>query len=68
MAGPTRRQANQAKHWNGKQAEAQTPADHAAVWWDACRSVAYRAERNGDPKVWAELKTTLYEFFSRHSG
>ncbi|MFJ6775728.1 hypothetical protein ACIQOV_33045 [Kitasatospora sp. NPDC091257] len=68
MAASTRRQANQARHWNGKQADAQTAADRAAVWWDACRSVAHRAERSGDPKVWTELQNALHDFFRRHSG
>ncbi|MFJ2781549.1 hypothetical protein [Kitasatospora sp. NPDC087315] len=68
MAVTSRRAQNQAKHWNGKQADAQTSADRASVWFDACRSVAHRAEREGRPEVWTQLQHTLHDFFSRHSG
>lgn len=63
-----RRRANQAKHWNARQAAATTPAATVSVWFDASRMVATQAEKNGDPEVWLHLAKHLHDFYKRYAG
>jgi len=62
-----RRKENQAKFWNAKQAAATTPQERVAVWFDACRMLAVRAERNGDTSVSERLASHLHDFFRSNS-
>jgi hypothetical protein len=63
------RQKNQAAYWNGRQTAAANlgPAAVAAVWYDACRTVARQAEKNGNPEVWNNLASHLHDFFRAHT-
>lgn len=61
-----RAQANRARFWNEKLAAATTAEERATVWMNLCRSVAARAERDGDPKVWDDLAEHLHTFHNRH--
>jgi hypothetical protein len=61
-----RAQANRATFWNEKLAAATSPEERATVWMNLARSVAARAERDGDPSLWNALAETLQEFHSRH--
>ncbi|MFI8085847.1 hypothetical protein ACIF6L_34285 [Kitasatospora sp. NPDC086009] len=69
-AGPggSRRAQNKAKHWNAKQASATTPADRAAVWFDACRTLAAQAEKQGSVELFRKLEAQLHQFFLDHAG
>lgn len=62
-------QRNQAKHWNDRQAAAaERGPDHvAAVWWDACRMLARKAEKTGQSDVWSQLASHLHDFFRHHT-
>ncbi|WTX00951.1 hypothetical protein OG216_46850 (plasmid) [Streptomycetaceae bacterium NBC_01309] len=66
-AAEANRRRNRARHWNGRVASAQTDRDRAGVWYDASRTVAAQAERDGRPEVWADLVQTLHDFFQRHA-
>ncbi|MCX4885883.1 hypothetical protein [Streptomyces sp. NBC_00847] len=63
-------QRNQADHWNRRQAEAaeKGPDAVAAVWWDACRMLARKAEKAGTPDVWNQLASHLHDFYRHHTG
>ncbi|MYW04693.1 hypothetical protein GT354_41780 [Streptomyces sp. SID3343] len=61
-----RAQLNRAKFWNEKLAAAQSPEERATVWLNLARSVAARAERDGDTSVWDALAETAQEFHNRH--
>lgn len=62
-------QRNQAAHWNSRQAEAadKGPDAVAAVWWDACRMLARKAEKAGDTGVWNQLASHLHDFYRHHT-
>lgn len=62
-------QRNQAAHWNRRQEEAaERGPDHvAAVWWDACRMLARKDEKNGNTTVWDQLASHLHDFYRRHT-
>lgn len=66
-AAEANRRRNRAKHWNARVASAETDRDRAGVWYDASRTLASQAERDGHPEVWAELVQTLHGFFQRHT-
>lgn len=51
--GPT------SKHWAGKLAAAQTPAQHAAVEWDRIRAVVRDLPEQDQPKAWRDLLGVL---------
>jgi hypothetical protein len=67
QADEVRRRRNQAKHWNARQAAAKTPQEVVAVWYDACRTSARQAEKNGDPQCWAKLANALHDFYREHA-
>lgn len=62
-------QRNQAEHWNRRQAEAAAkgPDYVAAVWWDACRMLARKAQKTGDGDVWSGLASHLHDFYRHHT-
>ncbi|MFJ9551773.1 hypothetical protein [Streptomyces erythrochromogenes] len=65
----TRRQTqNRAKHWNARIAEATTEKERAGVWYDACRTLARQAEREGKPNVWPALTKALHDFYKNNGG
>ena len=66
MSRRTRAQ-NQARFWAERQGAAESPAEVAAIWFDACRMVARQSELAGKPEVWTKLATTLNDFFKSHS-
>lgn len=47
------------RHWAGKLAGAQTPAQHAAVEWDRIRAVVRGLPEQDQPKAWRELLGAL---------
>ncbi|MFJ3848322.1 hypothetical protein ACWDO6_20970 [Streptomyces sp. NPDC003674] len=67
MSTPRQTQ-NRAKHWNARIAEATTERERAGVWYDACRTLAIKAEREGRPEVWRKLTEELHDFFKRNGG
>ncbi|MCU1617400.1 MAG: sle2 [Frankiales bacterium] len=67
MSAADKRRLNQAAHWNARQAAATTPQEVVAVWFDACRMVARRSEKEGHPEVWPALASHLHDFFQRHA-
>jgi hypothetical protein len=66
-ADPARAQQNQADFWNPKVAAATTPEEVVAVWYDACRMVAKKSKRRGNPEVTNKLANLLHDFYQQHS-
>jgi formiminotetrahydrofolate cyclodeaminase len=62
-----RRRANQAAHWNARQAAATTPEEVVTVWFDACRMVAKQAANNGQPDAHSKLADHLHDFYKRYA-
>ncbi|MDT0614452.1 hypothetical protein ACPZ13_00645 [Streptomyces sp. IPPR8] len=63
-----RQTQNRAKFWNARVAEAQSDQERAGVWYDACRTLARQAERDGKPNLWPALTKTLHDFYKNHGG
>ncbi|MDG5807896.1 hypothetical protein P9869_35670 [Streptomyces ossamyceticus] len=61
----SRSQANQNKHFADRVAAARRPAARASVWWDRARSIAVKAEREGDEEAWNVLCRFL-ENYGQH--
>jgi hypothetical protein len=68
QAEAQRRRENQAAFWNEKQAKATSDKELAAVWHDACRMLAMRADKQGGPPLWGPLARHLHDFFQHHLG
>lgn len=64
-----KRLENQAKHYNGRQADAvqKGPMHVVALWFDASRMVAKNALEDGDPAVANALASHLHDFFKRYT-
>ncbi|MEQ4611510.1 hypothetical protein ABMX48_36870 [Streptomyces cavourensis] len=63
-----RQTQNRAKHWNARIAEARSNREQAGVWYDACRTLARQAERDGKPSLWPALTRVLHDFYKQHGG
>ncbi|QIB49498.1 hypothetical protein [Streptomyces aureoverticillatus] len=63
-----RQTQNRAKHWNARIAAATTDQERAGVWYDACRTLARQAERDGGPDLWRALTAHLHDFYKRNGG
>ncbi|MEW2085687.1 hypothetical protein [Streptomyces sp. NPDC005283] len=63
-----RQTQNRAKHWNARITEATTDQERAGVWYDACRTLARQAEREGRPDLWRALTKTLHDFYKHNGG
>lgn len=63
-----KQQKNRAEFWNEKQAKATTPEARAAIWYDACRMLARKAEKDGRPPLWDDVARHLHSFFQHHNG
>lgn len=63
------RLANQAKHYNARQAEAaqQGPMALLAFWYEVCRKQAKDGVENGDPTVANALASHLHDFYRAHT-
>ncbi|PNG18630.1 hypothetical protein [Streptomyces cahuitamycinicus] len=57
--------ANQNKHFGDRVAAARTPGARASIWWDKARSIAAKAERQGDEEAWNILCRFL-ENYAQH--
>ncbi|WP_032769733.1 hypothetical protein [Streptomyces sp. CNS654] len=68
MTTTPRQTQNRAKHWNGRVAEATTDQERAGVWYDACRTLARQAEREGKPSLWPALTQVLHDFYKNNGG
>ena len=64
-----KRLANQAKHYNARQAEAakQGPLALVAFWYEVCRKLAKDGVEAGDPTVANELASHLHDFYRAHT-
>lgn len=69
MNAAQNRQKNQAAYWNERQKAAALlgPSAVAAVWYDACRMTARKAEKNGSVDIWNALASHLHDFFQKHA-
>ncbi|ALC32318.1 hypothetical protein ACFY9H_31360 [Streptomyces bacillaris] len=63
-----RQTQNRAKHWNARIAEARSDQERAGVWYDACRTLARQAERDGKPSLWPALTRALHDFYKHNGG
>ncbi|MGW0607803.1 hypothetical protein [Streptomyces sp. NPDC002640] len=63
-----RQTQNRAKFWNARVAEARTDQERAGVWYDACRTLARQAERDGKPDLWSALTKALHDFYKNNGG
>ena len=64
-----RRIANQAAHYNAKQAKAaeQGPLYLVAFWLDVCRKLAKDGLDDGDPSLANKLSAHLNDFYRAHT-
>ncbi|MER6736534.1 MULTISPECIES: hypothetical protein [Streptomyces] len=63
-----RQTQNRANHWNARIQAAKSDQERAGVWYDACRTLARQAERDGKPDLWRALTATLHDFYKRNGG
>ncbi|MET8168860.1 hypothetical protein ABZT34_32195 [Streptomyces sp. NPDC005329] len=67
MSTPRQTQ-NRANHWNARIQTATTEKERAGVWYDAVRTLARQAERDGNPDLWRKLTATLHDFYKNNGG
>ena len=63
-----RQTQNRAKFWNERVGDAATDQERAGVWYDACRTLARQAEREGKPDLWRKLTAALHDFYKHNGG
>ncbi len=63
------RLANQAEHYNARQAKAaeQGPLALAGFWYEVCRKLAKDALADGDPSVATDLASHFHDFYRAHT-
>lgn len=64
-----RRLANQAAHYNSRQAAAaeRGPMHLVGFWYEVCRKLAKDAQEAGDPAVANRLSSHLNDFYQAHT-
>lgn len=63
------RLANQAEHYNARQAKAadRGPMYLVGFWYEVCRKLAKDALENDDPSVANKLASHFHDFYSAHT-
>lgn len=61
--------ANQADHYNTRQAKAakQGPMHLVGFWYEVCRKLAKDALEDGDQKVAERLASHIHDFYKQHT-